>query len=86
MTSIEKLALIKERLWTAFSPSLLEVTDDSDQHEGHAGHGGGGRHFSITISAQHFICKSRVEAHRDIYALFNELIPQEIHALKIKII
>lgn len=86
MNGSEKLALIQDRLTAAFQPSQLIVTDDSDQHAGHAGHGGGGRHFSITISADFFIDKSRVDAHRAIYALFPDLIPHEIHALKIKII
>ena len=86
MNRANKLELIKERLSSTFSPSFLEVTDDSDQHAGHAGHGGGGRHFSITISAAHFARQSRVDAHRDIYALFHDLMPQEIHALQIKII
>jgi BolA protein len=84
--STTKLDIIKERLTQAFSPSLLDVTDDSDQHIGHAGHGGGGRHFSVTIAAAYFSGKSRVEAHRAVYSLFNDMIPHEIHALKIKIL
>lgn len=86
MNAIEKLQLINQRLTDAFHPSELAVTDDSDQHIGHAGHGGGGRHFSVTISAAYFNDKSRVDAHREIYAQLQDLIPQEIHALKIKII
>jgi BolA protein len=86
MNGGEKLALIQARLTAAFQPSQLIVTDDSDQHAGHAGHGGGGRHFSVTISAKYFTDKNRVEAHRAIYAQFQDLIPHEIHALKIKII
>jgi BolA protein len=86
MNAADKLELIKTRLHSTFSPTSLLVTDDSAQHVGHAGHGGGGRHFSITISSDHFAGKSRVDAHREIYTLFSDLIPQEIHALKIKII
>lgn len=86
MNSSEKLALIQSRLTSAFQPSQLIVTDDSEHHVGHAGHGGGGRHFSITISADYFKGKNRVESHRAIYAQFEDLIPHEIHALKIKII
>lgn len=85
MTGLEKEALIRERLTHAFSPSSLQVIDESDQHQGHAGHGGGGRHFAVVIAADFFADKSRVEAHRAIYALFTDLIPHEIHALKIKI-
>lgn len=83
MNAAEKLALIEARLREAFSPSYVVVQDDSDQHVGHAGHQGGGRHFSITIAATHFQNKSRVAAHREIYALFNDLMPDDIHALRI---
>ncbi len=86
MNGLEKQTIIRERLMQAFQPSILDVSDDSDQHRGHAGHGGGGRHFSIQIASQHFVGKNRVEAHREIYALFTDLIPHEIHALQIKIL
>ena len=86
MNGAEKLTIIRERLTTAFNPSILEVSDDSDQHRGHKGHGGGGRHFSVKIASTSFAGKSRVEAHRAIYALFKDLIPHEIHALQIKIL
>jgi len=86
MSAIDKKTLIRQRIELAFTPSFLEVTDESDQHVGHAGHGGGGRHFAVTIAADYFQGKSRVASHQAVYALFNDLIPQEIHALKIKII
>lgn len=76
--------LIRERLETAFHPSHLEVIDESDQHIGHPGHQGGGRHFAIVIAADIFQNLSRIEVHRKIYNLFNDLIPDRIHALKIK--
>lgn len=82
----DKLNLIRERLTAAFTPKHLEVIDESDHHVGHAGHKGGGQHFAIVISAQCFSDISRVNAHRKIYDLFSDLIPEEIHALKIKII
>tara|TARA_R110000868_G_scaffold39407_7_gene137340 strand:+ start:1355 stop:1615 length:261 start_codon:yes stop_codon:yes gene_type:complete len=86
MNGSEKQALIHQRLTDAFHPASLEVSDDSDQHRGHTGHGGGGRHFSIIISADCLQSQSRVASHRAIYALFNDLIPDEIHALQIKIL
>jgi BolA protein len=86
MNSLEKQAIMRERLVKAFAPSYLEITDDSDQHLGHAGHGGGGRHFSIIIKSEYFNGKNRVETHRDVYSLFTDLMPHEIHALKIKIL
>lgn len=88
MTAPKKVraSIIQARLEQAFSPARLEVIDESDKHTGHAGHQGGGRHFAIVISADCFQDVSRIEAHRKIYALFADMMPEEIHALKIKII
>ena len=85
MTKHNRLEIIKLRLQEAFSPTHLEVKDESDQHVGHAGHQGGGRHFAIVISTAEFAELTRIEAHRRIYALFNDMMPDQIHALKIKI-
>ncbi|TAK71602.1 MAG: BolA family transcriptional regulator [Gammaproteobacteria bacterium] len=82
----DKKTLIETRLKQAFSPVCLEVIDESEQHRGHAGHQGGGRHFAVVISAACFEGVSRVEAHRKIYALFEDMMPDEIHALRIKIL
>jgi len=86
MNSSERAVIIRERLEKEFTPSHLEVIDESDQHVGHAGHQGGGRHFYVVIKADHFNNCPRVKAHRDIYALFTDLMPEQIHALRIKII
>lgn len=84
--SNDRRKLIFDRLELAFHPTHLEVIDESDQHVGHAGHQGGGRHFAIVIAAECFKSDSRVAAHRKIYDLFSDLIPEKIHALRIKII
>lgn len=86
MNAEDRAAIIKTRLQQAFAPTHLEVIDESDKHIGHAGHQGGGRHFAIIISAAQLENISRVEAHRKIYALFDDMIPVKIHALKIRII
>lgn len=86
MTGEEKVALITERLSQAFSPSHLEVLDESAAHVGHAGHQGGGRHFAVMITADCLSPLSRVASHRQIYNLFSDLIPNEIHALRINVI
>lgn len=85
MTHHDRVALIKERIKKALTPSYLEVTDESDQHVGHAGHQGGGRHFAVVVSAEKLSKMSKVEAHRQIYALFEDMMPETIHALRIKI-
>ncbi|VVC75892.1 hypothetical protein AQUSIP_11930 [Aquicella siphonis] len=86
MKNNERWSLIHERLVHAFSPRHLEVIDESDQHIGHAGHQGGGRHFAIVIDAVSLKNLTRIEAHRRIYALFTDIMPDQLHALKIKIL
>lgn len=81
-----RASIIKERLEKAFSPLHLEVINESDQHVGHAGYLDGDRHFLIVISAKCFTQLPKIEAHRQIYALFDDMIPEQIHALKIKIL
>jgi BolA protein len=83
MTIETRVALIQARLEQGFSPVYLEVIDESDKHIGHAGHQGGGRHFAIIIAADALKHISRIDAHRKIYALFTDMIPVEIHALRI---
>jgi BolA family transcriptional regulator, general stress-responsive regulator len=83
--NVNRVDLIRSRLEQAFTPDFLEVIDESDKHIGHAGHQGGNRHFAIKIQAAAFYNISRVEAHRKIYALFTDLMPEQIHALRIEI-
>lgn len=82
---MDRIALIRDRLTIAFSPTKLDVLDDSDQHIGHVGSQGGAGHYTVIIAAKSLETMSRVDAHRKIYAILNDLIPAQIHALKIKI-
>ena len=83
---IDRVKIITERMQSHFAPSHLEVIDDSHKHVGHAGAAGGAGHYTLVISSELLKTKSRVIAHREIYALLDDLIPDEIHALQIKII
>lgn len=78
MTTIEK---IKQRL-AALSPDSIEIIDDSASHAGHSGNTGGG-HYRLTIISQAFASLSPVERHRKVYALLDDLMKTEIHALSI---
>jgi BolA protein len=76
--------VIVEKLTTAFAPARLDVADESHQHAGHAGHRPGGEtHFRVTIVAEAFRGKSRLERHR----MVNETLAGElkggVHALAI---
>lgn len=80
MSTLEQ---IKIKLIQTLSPSYLEVNDDSALHVGHPGAKEGGGHYTIVIAASALQEVSRVEAHRKIYAILKDFIPEKIHALKI---
>jgi BolA protein len=72
------------KLARAFSPSELEISDDSSKHAGHAGaRAGGESHFSIRIVADAFAGKSRVDRHRMIHRVLAEELAGPVHALAI---
>ncbi len=79
--------IMKAKLVAAFSPSILELIDESNQHHGHSGaHPSGESHFRVRISSAAFQGKNRVQQHR----LINEALAAElkarVHALAIEII
>lgn len=79
----ERIQQIQGLLEAAFAPSHLQVKDQSHLHEGHAGARGGMGHFEVTIVADAFEGKSRIERHRLVYAAMGTLMQTDIHALKI---
>ncbi|HSW93673.1 MAG TPA: BolA family protein [Gammaproteobacteria bacterium] len=81
----DRVAVIKQKLEQAFSPTFLDVVDDSEKHKNHPGHDGHAGHYTIVIAADCFINKSRIEVHREIYACLGEMIPGEIHAICIQL-
>lgn len=84
MTPEARKKTIIDRLEKALSPTSLIVTDDSHLHKGHPGAQSGASHFSLDITSTAFEGHSLIERHRKIYDLLGDLIPHEIHALKIK--
>ena len=79
----ERVQQIEARLEAAFSPSHLQVKDQSHLHAGHAGARDGMGHFEATIVADAFAGKSRIERHRLVYAALGAMVQTDIHALKI---
>ncbi len=76
---------IRATLTEAFAPCSLEVVDESDRHKGHVGaRPEGGTHFRIRIAAEAFRGKSRIEAHRLVYAALAGEIAAGVHALAIE--
>lgn len=78
---------IKQKL-QAFSPTFLEIVDESDLHRGHAGHHGNGTsHIRLIISSPEFEGLSRIKSHRMITELLSEELSEGgLHALSIKVI
>jgi len=74
---------IRQHLEAAFSPSLLELTDESHLHIGHAGNQGGG-HYRVHIVSAQFAGMNRVGRQRAIQQVLHDLYPSQIHALSIR--
>ena len=67
------------------TPIYIKVTDFSEKHRGHAGYGEKGEsHFDVVIVSDVFVGKSRVERQKLVYALLEEELKTQIHALTLK--
>ncbi|MDQ3495118.1 MAG: BolA family transcriptional regulator [Pseudomonadota bacterium] len=79
----QRVAAIRDALQQAFSPSRLEVRDDSHRHAGHVGARDGRGHFHVEIVSAAFAGQAAIARHRAIYAVLHELMATDIHALSI---
>ena len=76
---------IELRLRENFSPTHLEVIDDSAKHAGHAGHDPRGEsHFTVEIVSVRFQGHSRVERQRAVNRALADLLVERVHALVIR--
>ena len=80
----DRIERIKGHLNNAFTPTQLEVLDESHLHAGHAGARTGMGHFNVTIVSDRFTNVSLLERHRMIYESLGDLMKTDIHALSIK--
>ena len=85
MNQMQRKKVIIERLQQHFVPDYLEVIDESHLHIGHAGSRDGAGHFSIIIQGRYFDSISKLASHRAIYQVLADLIPHEVHAVKISV-
>lgn len=83
-TPIQRKKLIEERLTQFLNPKELEVIDESEFHKGHAGAQTGASHFFVRIVCEKFNNLTAIQRHQLIYQQLSDLIPHEIHALRIK--
>ena len=73
--------LLKE----AFSPTRLDVVNDSAKHAGHSGDDGSGKsHFTVVIEAPAFADKSRLERQRMVNRALGDIPGERVHALAIQ--
>lgn len=78
---------MESKLAAAFSPQVLAVIDESNQHHGHAGaHPSGESHFRVKIASAAFQGKSRVEQHRMINTALAAELKSRVHALAIEVV
>ncbi|MDP9196845.1 MAG: BolA family transcriptional regulator [Pseudomonadota bacterium] len=75
---------IRARLDGMFSPSALEIEDQSARHAGHAGHDPRGEtHFRVKMVSERFRGLSRVERHRLVHAALAAELAERVHALSL---
>jgi BolA protein len=75
---------IERNLRESLDPVRLEIEDESHRHAGHAGaRPEGETHFRLTVVADAFAGKSRVERQRMVYAALKDLMATRIHALSL---
>jgi BolA family transcriptional regulator, general stress-responsive regulator len=73
---------LRAALERALMPRSLEIIDDSARHAGHPGARAGG-HFRVTLVAEAFRGRSRLERHRLVYDAVAPLMRDGVHALNI---
>lgn len=74
---------IRQRLAAAFTPTRLEVMNESHRHAGHAGDDGSGEsHFAVLIRAEALAAMTRVARHRAVHQALGD-ISTRVHALAI---
>jgi BolA protein len=82
--SKNRVLAIRARLMAAFSPTELEVIDESHKHKGHAGARDGRGHFKVRIVSSSFAGCKPLERHRMVYEALDSMLKTDIHALSVE--
>ena len=78
---------IAEKLSVKFTPTHLEVIDESEKHRGHGGYREGGEtHFRVRIASPEFTGKSRLAQHRAVMEALNAELKGGVHALAVEVV
>ncbi|KAF3395350.1 hypothetical protein DPV78_008797 [Talaromyces pinophilus] len=80
---------MRDKLVAAFTPTTLQIRNDSHLHAHHApmqGSTSKETHFHVTIISEAFQSKSQPARHRMVYSLFKDEMAREggIHALQLR--
>ncbi len=71
---------IQKKLTGAFSPSFLEVINESHQHSVPAN---SETHFKVILASEYFVGLSPVQRHRAVFEILKTEISNGVHALSI---
>lgn len=76
---------MRQLLAAAFTPTALDVVNDSATHRGHSGDDGSGEsHFTVSIESAKFAGASRLQRQRMVNAALGDIPGNRVHALAIK--
>jgi BolA family transcriptional regulator, general stress-responsive regulator len=79
-------ATIRKKLTEAFTPTRLDVINESHLHAGHRSSPGTGEsHFRVLIVSAAFAGASRVARHRAVNKLLEAELKGKVHALALNI-
>jgi BolA protein len=76
---------LEAKLTAAFSPTRLQIDDESARHAGHAGaRPGGESHFNVVIETPAFQGVPRLQRQRMVYQALAEELAGPVHALSVR--
>ncbi|MEE9272944.1 MAG: BolA family protein [Robiginitomaculum sp.] len=79
--------LIKDKLEKKFTPTQLDVIDESHKHAGHAGMAGrkaAESHFHVIIVSEKFSGMNTLAKHRSVMDVLSDLMKEKVHALRLE--
>ena len=76
---------MQDLLTERFTPTKLEIINDSAHHAGHSGDDGSGEsHFTVVIEAAEFADMTRLARQRAVIAALGDIVGERVHAVAIK--
>ena len=75
---------LRAALTAAFSPTMLEIADDSARHAGHQGSAPGGEtHYTVRMVSAAFAGQSRLARSRAVHSALDGEFRDGLHALSL---